>query len=70
MHRMQHQRGQRELINHLRFIFAVTEVSNVIFMRNVRLGDNHRSRGDSLGNGAEKLDELMGLLKVDAVCSG
>ena len=58
VHRMQHQRRQRELINHLRFIFAVTEVRDVIFMRNVRLGDNHRAGGNRLGNGAEMLDEL------------
>ena len=38
-------------------------------MRNVRLGDNHRAGGNRLGNGAEKLDELVGLLKVNAARS-
>jgi hypothetical protein len=63
---MQHQRRQRELINHLRHFRRYRSKRRYLYEQ---LGDNHRAGGNRLGNGAEKLDELVGLLKVNAARS-
>ena len=69
MNSMQHQRWQGELIDHLGFIFTITEVRDIVFMRDVCLGNDHRAGCHSVGNRTEKLDKAVCLLKMDAAGS-
>ncbi len=66
---VQHKRRQRELINHLRFIFTITKVRDVVFMRNVCLRNQHRTWSHPVRDGAEKLNKAMRLFQMNAVCS-
>ena len=70
MNGMQNQWWQGELIHHLGFIIAVTKVRNVVFMRDIGLSDDHRTRCHSVSNGAEELNQTVRLFKMDAACSG
>ena len=70
MDSVQHQRRQGKLIDHLRFVMTVAEVADVIFMRHVGFGDDHRTGRDRIGNSAEQLNQQMGFFQMDAARAG
>lgn len=64
---VQHQRRQRKLVYHLRFIVAVAERADVILMGHFGFGNNDRSRRDLIAYGAEQLHQQMGAGQMDTV---
>ncbi len=64
-HRVQQQRRQAELVDHVRLV-ALAEIADVLGMRDVGLGQQQHVRGERLNEVAQQLDHLVRLRQVDA----
>ena len=63
---VQHQRRQREVVDHLRLVRAIAEVGDVVGVGNVGFGDHRDVRRHRVEHVPEELDHLVGLRKVGA----
>ena len=67
---MQYQRRQREIVDQVRFVAAVSGVGDILRMRHIRLGGQPDARRGFLKHRAQQLDDKVGLRKVDAGRAG
>ena len=63
---VKNERRQREIVNHVRFVPPVSEIRDVVGVRHIRLGHDHRSRRRTLGQRPPRPHQRVGLRQVDA----
>ena len=68
--RVQHQRRQRELVDHVGLVGAVAEVGDVLGVRHVGLGEQLGAGRECVDERPPQLDDGVGLRQVDARGAG
>ena len=66
---MQHKRGKRELVDHVRFITPIPKIGDVVIVGHVGFCNDLRGWICQFSNGSEELYNTMGLIQVDAGCT-